>query len=339
MTDTDNLYMERAIELAETAAVMGEVPVGAVIIRNSDGLIVGSGYNRRECDRNSIAHAEIIAINQACNFLGGWRLSGCSLYVTLEPCPMCCGAIINSRIDKVVFGAYDKKAGSAGSVANLFEFDYNHHPQVKAGVMRQQCETILKDFFKEMRSKKMNSSIRLIEARSDEQLKAIEAMACEIWNEHYKTIISSEQIDYMLDKYQSKSAMKTQIAEQNYHYYFIQRNAQHIGYVAYSVHDSEMFLSKLYILNQYRSKGYAREVLNNLTEICKANNINRIWLTVNKHNSNSIAVYEKLGFKTFRSEKTDIGNGFFMDDFFMEMKITNLFSKEESAVISALQNL
>ena len=121
MKNTDTYYMTKALELAETASAAGEVPVGAVVVKNSDGSIVGEGYNRRECDRSSISHAEILAVSSSCKTLGGWRLSGCTLYVTLEPCPMCCGAIINSRIDRVVFGASDPKAGSAGSVTNLLD--------------------------------------------------------------------------------------------------------------------------------------------------------------------------------------------------------------------------
>ncbi len=122
MTDLD--YMELAIEQAKIAASLGEVPVGAVIVKNDS--IVATAYNRRELDKNALAHAELLAIDRACKRLGGWRLFGCTLYVTLEPCPMCTGAIINSRIDRVVYGALDPKAGSCESVIPLTEFPYNH---------------------------------------------------------------------------------------------------------------------------------------------------------------------------------------------------------------------
>ena len=147
MTDED--YMREAIRLAKEAAKLGEVPVGAVAVW--DGKIVGRGMNRRELDKNALRHAEISAIDEACKNLGGWRLWKCDLYVTLEPCPMCAGAIINSRIRKVIYGAADKKAGSCGSVINLFELPYNHKPELISGVLEEECAALLKDFFAEMR--------------------------------------------------------------------------------------------------------------------------------------------------------------------------------------------
>ncbi len=150
---TDEEYMSRAVELAKKAAALGEVPVGAVVVKKSSGEIVGEGYNLRESGKSPLAHAEIIAINEASKTLGGWRLIDCEMFVTLEPCPMCCGAIINSRIERVVFGAYDKKAGSCESVIDLFELPYNHKPQVTGGIMQKECADILSDFFKTLRSK------------------------------------------------------------------------------------------------------------------------------------------------------------------------------------------
>ena len=148
----DIFYMKEALKLAVEAAEAGEVPVGAVVV--CDGEIVGTGRNRREADKNALAHAEIEAINQACNTLGGWRLWKCDLYVTLEPCPMCAGAIINSRIKRVIYGADDAKAGSCASVVNLFDLPYNHKPEITKGVCEDECASILKDFFKNLRLKK-----------------------------------------------------------------------------------------------------------------------------------------------------------------------------------------
>ena len=146
-------YMKRAIELARIAAENGEVPVGAVVVKRSTGEIVGEGYNKRETKKSPLAHAEIEAVNQASLTLGGWRLVDCEIYVTLEPCPMCAGAIINSRLERVVFGAYDKKAGACGSVVNLFELPFNHFPEIKGGVMQEDSAEILSEFFKDLRSK------------------------------------------------------------------------------------------------------------------------------------------------------------------------------------------
>ncbi len=134
---------------AKTAAEHGETPVGAVIVK--DGRIIAGGRNRRENGKNAIYHAEISAINNACKKLGGWRLHECDLYVTLEPCPMCAGAIINARIKNVYFGAYDAKAGSFGSVVNLSELPYNHKPNVVGGVLKEECQKQLSEFFCELR--------------------------------------------------------------------------------------------------------------------------------------------------------------------------------------------
>ena len=144
--------MSAALELAKLSAQEGEVPVGAVIVRN--GEIVSTGRNRRESDKNATVHAELQAIDRACAALGGWRLWECDLYVTMEPCPMCAGAIINSRIKRVVFGAYDSKAGSCGSVVNLFDLPYNHKPELTGGYMEEECSSVLTEFFRELRENK-----------------------------------------------------------------------------------------------------------------------------------------------------------------------------------------
>ena len=145
----DIFYMQQALALAREAFDEGEVPVGCVIVRG--GEIVGRGRNRREGDKNALAHAEIESINDACRHLGGWRLWDCTLYVTLEPCPMCAGAIINARLRRVVYGAADAKAGSCGSVCNLFSMDYNHHPTVETGICEAEASELLTAFFQNLR--------------------------------------------------------------------------------------------------------------------------------------------------------------------------------------------
>lgn len=148
---TDAEYMQIALQLAREAAEEGEVPVGAVVVR--DGEIIGTGRNRREVRKNALAHAELEAIHNACTHLGGWQLVGCTLYVTLEPCPMCAGAIINSRIERVVQGAMNPKAGSCGSLVNLFDLPYNHRPEIVSGVCGDECGALLKEFFRSLRVK------------------------------------------------------------------------------------------------------------------------------------------------------------------------------------------
>lgn len=142
-------YMDAALALARDAAAEGEVPVGCVIVR--DGQIVGRGRNRRETDKSALGHAEIEAISEACRTLGGWRLWDCTLYVTLEPCPMCAGAIVNARIPRVVYGASDSKSGACGSVCDLFSMGFNHHPQVEKGVREEACAQLLTEFFQDLR--------------------------------------------------------------------------------------------------------------------------------------------------------------------------------------------
>lgn len=145
-------FMLEALKEAQRAAALMETPVGAVIV--CDGKIVGRGFNTRETDKNALCHAEIKAINEACQTLGGWRLHRCDLYVTLEPCPMCAGAIINSRIKRVFFGAYDKKAGSFGTKTDLCAMEFNHKPEIYGGIMEKECAKILSDFFAELRKLK-----------------------------------------------------------------------------------------------------------------------------------------------------------------------------------------
>lgn len=144
-----NEFMLAAYEMAKQAYDDGEVPVGAVIVR--ENVIVAKGRNRREKAKNALLHAEIEAIDNACKALGGWRLWNCELYVTLEPCPMCAGAIINAHIPKVYFGAYDFKNGSCGTVTNLFEMPYNFKPECVGGIMADECSALMKDFFKKLR--------------------------------------------------------------------------------------------------------------------------------------------------------------------------------------------
>ncbi len=148
MTHED--YMERALALAEECIAGGDVPVGCVIA-GPDGRILGEGRNRREADGRATAHAEIEAIDAACRALGSWRLAGCTLYVTLEPCPMCAGAIINSRIAEVRYGAREEKSGCCGSVLNLFEERFNHRPRIYGGLLADRCQALLTRFFQGLR--------------------------------------------------------------------------------------------------------------------------------------------------------------------------------------------
>lgn len=146
----DEEMMLKAIELAKKAYEIGEIPIGAIVV-DKDGNIIGEGYNRRESDNSPTAHAEILAIEAAAKHLGSWRLTDCTLYVTLEPCPMCAGAIINSRIKRVVYGAFDDKGGACASVINLFELPFNHKPLVRSRILEKECGELLTEFFNNLR--------------------------------------------------------------------------------------------------------------------------------------------------------------------------------------------
>ena len=145
----ENEFMRLALDEAKKALGENEVPVGAVIVK--DGEVIAYGRNRREKENNALCHAELEAIDKACKALGGWRLTDCDLYVTLEPCPMCAGAIINARIKRVYYGAFDDKAGSFGSVVDFNHLRYNHKPEIYAGIMEDECQSLLTEFFKALR--------------------------------------------------------------------------------------------------------------------------------------------------------------------------------------------
>lgn len=155
----DKIYMERALELARHAASLGEVPVGAVIVHKPTGNIIGEGFNTREQGRSPLAHAELMAIKNSAKRLGGWRIVDSEMFVTLEPCPMCAGAIIQAKLDRVVFGAYDDKSGSVCSVQRMFDFAYNHKPIVTSGFMEEECSKLLKEFFRSLRRQKKETGI------------------------------------------------------------------------------------------------------------------------------------------------------------------------------------
>lgn len=152
MTHED--YMQKALQLAEYAESLGEVPVGAVILRRTTGEIVGKGYNQRETLKHALSHAELLAIDDACKRLGGWRLPDCAMYVTLEPCVMCAGAILQAHIDEVYFGAYDFKNGAVSSLIQAFALPNQYRTIAQGGILQEECSKLLSEFFRELRIKK-----------------------------------------------------------------------------------------------------------------------------------------------------------------------------------------
>ena len=192
MNKTD--FMNEALRLAKEAAQEGEVPVGAVVTIGNK--IIGRGRNRREKDKNALCHAEIEAINEACKRLGGWRLWECELYVTLEPCPMCAGAIINSRIRQVTFGAYDIKNGACGSVVNLFDADFSYRPRYIGGFMENECADVLTDFFRNLRSKENKKTKNIEENNKMERIDSFNVDHTKLLRGMYISRIDGDVVTY-----------------------------------------------------------------------------------------------------------------------------------------------
>ena len=162
----DEIYMREALKQAKKAAAIGEVPIGCVIVYND--RIIARGYNKRNTKKTTLAHAEMIAIEKASKHLGDWRLEGCTMYVTLEPCQMCSGAIVQSRLDKVIIGSMNPKAGCAGSVCNLLQMDaFNHQVELLTGVLEEKCTELLQNFFKELREKKRIEKLKVQSKEND----------------------------------------------------------------------------------------------------------------------------------------------------------------------------
>ncbi|MDF2612279.1 MAG: nucleoside deaminase [Clostridia bacterium] len=152
--DKDILFMKEALQEAQKAYELDETPIGAIIVY--DNKIIGRGHNRRNTDKNSLAHAELIAIGEACEAIGDWRLEGCTIYITLEPCPMCAGAIVQARVPRVVFGTRSPKAGFGGSIINILQMnELNHQCEVIEDICKDECSTLIKDYFRKIRNKKI----------------------------------------------------------------------------------------------------------------------------------------------------------------------------------------
>ncbi len=187
-------FMLEALRLAQEAAAQGEVPVGAVVTIGNK--IIGIGRNQRETGRNALYHAEIQAIDQACKRLGGWRLWECDIYVTLEPCPMCAGAIINARFKNVIFGAYDTKNGACGSVTNLFENKFSYTPSYEGGFMEEECSAVLSRFFENLRKKKEESAKVLKEEKTMEKIDSFTVDHTKLMRGMYISRIDNNVITY-----------------------------------------------------------------------------------------------------------------------------------------------
>lgn len=301
-------YMDFAYSLAELAADKGEVPVGAVVVRLSNGQIIGTGCNKCESTLSPLAHAEMEALSSACKALGGWRLEDCVLYVTLEPCMMCSGAVANSRIKHVYYGVKDNSAKGASEYLDNAEC-----------LGDKRCGQILTDFFRRRRLDM--SKIKLIKAQTEDQLRRVEQMASEIWFEYFPQIIGEPQTKYMVQKFCTYNAMREFITKEDYIYYIIRKGGDDIGYTAVKPDGERLFLSKLYLRQSERGKKYSSSVMALHKKYAGENGFRAIWLTVNKNNQTAINAYEAMGFIRTGEKTADIGEGYVMNDYVYELSV------------------
>lgn len=286
-------FMRRALEKAKKAEALGEVPVGAVIVR--DGKIIATGYNRRESGKNSLLHAEIIALNRACKKVGGWRLSDCDLYVTLEPCPMCTGAIINSRIRTVYIGAMDPKAGCMGSVCDLTEAPFNHKPQVVRGVLEKECSQVLSRFFQGLREKnkgeKKEVSLRSFTSDDVSDLRRFLYPKCT-----EKTVLSTI------------AEWNTRCFEGRYCEFFaVVAGEDLVGYVQLTEQSDRTVSAGAYIFPDFRGKGYGTQGVERLLSKAKELGYSIVTARVRKSNVPSCKLCKTVGFTPVGEDVTEKG--------------------------------
>ncbi|MBQ1965860.1 MAG: tRNA adenosine(34) deaminase TadA [Clostridia bacterium] len=284
-------FMARAIACAKKAAALGEVPVGAVIVHK--GKVIATGYNRRETDKNALLHAEIIAINRACKKLGGWRLSDCELYVTLEPCPMCTGAIINARISTVYIGAMDPKAGCMGSLCDLTKLPFNHQPQIVSGVLERECSDLLSQFFQTLRQKPQPKSIALRSFTFDD----VPVL---------KRYLYSKRSDKSV--YNIVEAWNTKILEGRYNEMFaVTVDGSVVGYVQLTEQSDGSVSLEVFIFSDYRGKTYGTQSARALLSLAKDKGYSVITAQVRSENIPSCRLCQRVGFVPVGDDVTQRG--------------------------------
>ncbi len=302
----DEQMMEAALTLAREAAAEGEVPVGCVITLGD--RIVGRGRNRREQGKSALAHAELEAIEEACRTLGGWRLWQCTLYVTLEPCPMCAGAIINARIPRVVYGAKDPKAGSCGSVIDLFMLPYNHKPQVEQGLLEAPCAALLSEFFQTLREKRRlkkseiarpvsnslqpDTQVNFVLAQETDAM-SISQLRQTVWANTYRGIYPDEMIDSFDYAWHTAKDLE-RIKSSNYSVYLITAKTQNIGYMTIR-QSSPVLLTSLYILPAFQKRGIGKLSFHFIKEYCKERAQSSFLCQCQPDNRNAMCFYQRMG--------------------------------------------
>ncbi|MBO5214119.1 MAG: tRNA adenosine(34) deaminase TadA [Clostridia bacterium] len=270
-------FMRRALACAEKAKALGEVPVGAVVVK--DGKIIATGYNRREKGKNALLHAEIIAIQRACKRVGDWRLSDCDLYVTLEPCPMCTGAIINARIRRVYFGARDPKAGCMGSLCDLTSLPFNHQPEVIQGVLEQECSGQLTDFFRQVRVEKTpEQKILSLRPFSQEDLPVLK--------QYLFSHRSVKSVSAIIDQW--KEDKKSE-------HFALSVDERAVGYGRLTKKEETAEI-EVSIFSDFRGKTYGKQAVEQLLSVAKNRGYSSVVATVRKNSVPACRLCSSVGF-------------------------------------------
>ncbi len=275
-------FMTRAIGCAKKAMALGEVPVGAVVVR--EGKVIATGYNRRETGKNALLHAEIVAIDRACKKLGRWRLSDCELYVTLEPCPMCTGAILNARISTVYIGAMDEKAGCMGSLCDLTKLAFNHQPQVIYGVMEEPCARLLSDFFQSLREQKKPE-------RKAVSLRSFVVDDAPVLKQYLYSKRSEKSIRDIIEQW------NTRLFEERYCEFFaVTVEEQVVGYVQLTEQPEGGVSAGAHIFSDFRGKTYGTQAIRLLLDKAKEKGYSLVTARVRKENVPSCHLCKSVGF-------------------------------------------
>lgn len=292
------VFMKRALACAKKAAALGEIPVGALVVL--DGKVIATGYNRREKDKNALLHAEMIALHRACKKLGRWRLSDCDLYVTLEPCPMCAGAIINARIRRVYFGATDPKAGCFGSVCDLAALPFNHRPEVVCGVLSDACEGILADFFHRMRAEKIRPPKTV-------SLRSFTKEDVPLLKQYLYPNKSKEDLEYLVEEW------NTRLYEGRYCEFFaVTEGDCTVGYVSLFEKDDCTVSVGAHIFPGFRGKTYGTQGVKLAMTCAAQRGYIKAVARVRKTNTPSLRLCDRVGFVRVGEDVTPEGREVFV---------------------------
>ena len=279
---TPEVFMKRALACAKKAAALGEIPVGAVVVK--DGVVIASGYNRREKDQNALLHAEMIALHRACKKLGSWRLSDCDLYVTLEPCPMCAGAIVNARIRHVYFGAADPNGGCFGGVCDFASLPFNHRPLVTKGILASPCESVLSDFFRRLREARVEEPKKI-------SLRPFDSKDAPLLKQYLYPNKSLGDLERMVAEWNTKTY------EGRYCEFFaVTVEDSAVGYVNLTEKSEDSVSVGAHIFPGARGKSYGTQAVNEILSLAVQKGYSQAEAHVRKTNTPSLRLCNSVGF-------------------------------------------